>query len=280
MGGETDVLLESYRLVVLENGMSSKQFWYVTRGGQSLGPFTSQQLKEMASRGQIQPTDLIWTEGLTEWVAAGSSVDLFPPSAEPQHVVQNVAVNQEVSQQLAKERRNLDRINALRICAICTQAIWAIELFVIIPAFADSPDNSGPAGRFVFFLMLLGNFAALWGIIFLMTFRQVLLKVRLKSADELWKSGHRDLAVSRYKQLITDIAESEGFVTRSRQFWKVDAPRLFRNLIEYAVTTRNLDEARELIEQAVHFGVAVTLSTPEGVTLWNQVVAQYKRGFR
>ena len=44
--------------------------WYYGRDGQHAGPVTSQKLKELVDNGDLQPSDLIWKEGLSEWITA------------------------------------------------------------------------------------------------------------------------------------------------------------------------------------------------------------------
>lgn len=57
--------------------------WYCACDGVQHGPFTNQQLRELAERGQLQPTDLIWCPTLgDQWVEAQSDPSLFP-SASP-----------------------------------------------------------------------------------------------------------------------------------------------------------------------------------------------------
>jgi hypothetical protein len=66
--------------------MSQQQVWYVTStSGQQSGPFTVSQLKALADSAQLSPNDMLWTEGLAEWVAANSFKQLFPetPVAPP-----------------------------------------------------------------------------------------------------------------------------------------------------------------------------------------------------
>lgn len=54
------------------------QRWYYARGGQKIGPVTSQELRYLAASGSLQPADLVWTEGMAEWKEAQSVVGLFP----------------------------------------------------------------------------------------------------------------------------------------------------------------------------------------------------------
>jgi uncharacterized RDD family membrane protein YckC len=58
--------------------MSSTAEWYYLLDGQQLGPVGSRELKVLADKGRLQPTDLIWRDGLTNWVPAARVKGLFP----------------------------------------------------------------------------------------------------------------------------------------------------------------------------------------------------------
>ena len=55
--------------------------WYVKKGGKKHGPFSTDQLKKLATSGKIDRADLLWKEGMEKWVACGSAKGLF--AAEP-----------------------------------------------------------------------------------------------------------------------------------------------------------------------------------------------------
>ena len=57
--------------------------WHAAIDGQSQGPFTDSQLRDLASRGRLGPTDMVWREGMTEWAAAGKIRGLFPANPSP-----------------------------------------------------------------------------------------------------------------------------------------------------------------------------------------------------
>ena len=42
------------------------------------GPVSEEQLKQLAASGQLQPSDLVWKEGMSHWMAASSITGLFP----------------------------------------------------------------------------------------------------------------------------------------------------------------------------------------------------------
>lgn len=63
--------------------------YYVGRNGRQTGPHSLDELKAMAAAGQLAPTDLTWTDGMSEWKPASVTLpDLFanlptPPPAAP-----------------------------------------------------------------------------------------------------------------------------------------------------------------------------------------------------
>jgi hypothetical protein len=58
--------------------------WYYTRNGQQApGPVSSAQLKQLAAAGQLKPDDLVWKQGLPNWVPANTLKNLFPAAPAP-----------------------------------------------------------------------------------------------------------------------------------------------------------------------------------------------------
>ena len=41
--------------------------WYYAKGGQQHGPINVEGLKQLAATGQLQPSDLVWREGMAAW---------------------------------------------------------------------------------------------------------------------------------------------------------------------------------------------------------------------
>jgi hypothetical protein len=55
--------------------------WHFTLNGQPAdSPVSAAQLKQLANAGQLQPTDMVWQEGMTAWAPASSIKGLFPQS--------------------------------------------------------------------------------------------------------------------------------------------------------------------------------------------------------
>lgn len=51
--------------------------WHVAIDGQEQGPVSGAQLRQMASSGRLSPTDLVWKEGMKDWVPASKVKGLF-----------------------------------------------------------------------------------------------------------------------------------------------------------------------------------------------------------
>ena len=54
------------------------QQWYFSKGGQQHDPVSPEQLKQLAASGQLQPTDLVWKEGMSQRFEARKVKGLFP----------------------------------------------------------------------------------------------------------------------------------------------------------------------------------------------------------
>jgi len=52
--------------------------YHYSRDGQSFGPVSVEQLRQLAAQGQISGTDLVWKEGMAEWVPAARFKGLIP----------------------------------------------------------------------------------------------------------------------------------------------------------------------------------------------------------
>lgn len=52
--------------------------WYYAQGGTEKGPLTTSQTKSLVAAGKIRPDDLVWRQGMDDWVAARELLELFP----------------------------------------------------------------------------------------------------------------------------------------------------------------------------------------------------------
>jgi len=56
------------------------QEWYIAQNGQRVGPISEAELRQQAAAGKIQPSDMIWKQGMDKWVPASKVKGLFPPA--------------------------------------------------------------------------------------------------------------------------------------------------------------------------------------------------------
>ena len=56
--------------------------WYYSHDGERHGPVSTDQLKELAAAGKLGVEDLVWKDGMQDWVPAGKVKNLLP-SASP-----------------------------------------------------------------------------------------------------------------------------------------------------------------------------------------------------
>jgi membrane protease subunit (stomatin/prohibitin family) len=57
--------------------------WHLVENGQTVGPFTLEQLAQAAASGRLRPETLVWTAGMAGWAAASQvepMAGLFPPA--------------------------------------------------------------------------------------------------------------------------------------------------------------------------------------------------------
>lgn len=83
--------------------------WYIGRNGSKVGPLSSAQVRQMVSRGEIGPADLIWKSGMEQWVPCSTVKGLFSGSGNlvPESSLKSVATNTSYADQ-SKGVRDLD----------------------------------------------------------------------------------------------------------------------------------------------------------------------------
>jgi hypothetical protein len=57
--------------------------WYYTTNRQQMGPVSWEELQQLAERGLLKPQDLVWTDGMPEWVKASRQQGLFATAKAP-----------------------------------------------------------------------------------------------------------------------------------------------------------------------------------------------------
>lgn len=52
--------------------------WFLKKNGADFGPYTDQQIKQLADQGQIAPTDLVYWGAAQQWLPASQIAGLLP----------------------------------------------------------------------------------------------------------------------------------------------------------------------------------------------------------
>lgn len=61
--------------------MSADQ-WFYAQQGRQLGPVPLDTIRQMLATGALQPTDLVWRDGMSGWLPAHSVPELAPPAPQ------------------------------------------------------------------------------------------------------------------------------------------------------------------------------------------------------
>jgi hypothetical protein len=57
--------------------------WYYARGNQQQGPVALHAIQDLLRTGQLQPNDLVWKQGMPNWVAASQVPELYGQPTHP-----------------------------------------------------------------------------------------------------------------------------------------------------------------------------------------------------
>ncbi len=74
--------------VAKPEAVDSEPTWYLTRGGEQLGPLTGRELSLFAEGGNFKSGDLVWTAGFDAWKPAD---DVFGLTASPESQTQEAS---------------------------------------------------------------------------------------------------------------------------------------------------------------------------------------------
>ena len=80
--------------------------WMAVVEGKQHGPLSNSELKSLADGKRLQPTDLVWKDGMAEWVPASKIKGLFPTTPPPLPPIPSPSVAVE-SPDVASAAKNL-----------------------------------------------------------------------------------------------------------------------------------------------------------------------------
>jgi hypothetical protein len=55
--------------------------WYYTSEGRQMEPVSTSEIQQLAKRGLLKPTDMVWRDGMPRWVRASAASEIFPAGA-------------------------------------------------------------------------------------------------------------------------------------------------------------------------------------------------------
>ncbi|EIL97930.1 GYF domain-containing protein [Rhodanobacter thiooxydans] len=119
--------------------MSSDKIWWYAKGDQRQGPYTAAELKALVASGQIAATDMVWKEGLANWVPASSVAGLFPSGgtgAPPPLPATQVGSDQAAP---APRRKMHGALKAV------LWVVGALVVLIVIVAIFGSNDTKSPS---------------------------------------------------------------------------------------------------------------------------------------
>ena len=83
--------------------------WYYTTNNQQMGPVSWDELRQLASTGLLHPNDMVWKEGMSEWLKANKKDGLFSSSPGRGESSRDLARADDPPLRRSRERDRRDR---------------------------------------------------------------------------------------------------------------------------------------------------------------------------
>lgn len=255
------------------------QEWYYTQGDRKVGPVSVKELKQAAADGTMQPTDLVWTEGMREWKEARTVKGLEgtwpspPPSVPANRTAKPVAGRPPLDADAHEDDE--DRPAPTRGRASpkpsglpeVTQQWWLIGLTLLCcfpvglvfvwmhPRLTKSTKwtISGVVGV-LFIVMMISS-----------QMKQKAVADAYADADRAWVAGDKKAAAEKYRKLLD--GGDDMFLTDEQK------PLVYGRVIDYDAESGNSGSAVKLAEKALQRGVEPSVNAQAG----REAVAEAKR---
>lgn len=235
--------------------MSATKEWYYTCNSEQVGPVSAADLKRLASTGQLAHSDLIWKEGWEEWKPAGAIKGLFADALSPKLVPPPLPTGSKAMAAAAAgaEWSAIDQVplwQRLPLAALLTCCCFPIGLYLVW----INPRLSNRSKT-----MWIGGFAALM-LIGMMIERaeQEAAKTELAAAHQLWSSGDKPAAISKYRE----VAKSHLSAIP-----KSDRSLILGRVIDFDAESGNAYSAQELLKKAHEEHIIPSVSSERGRSL-------------
>jgi len=132
----------------------ASEWFYTVNGQQSQSPVSDAQIKQMAQSGQLQPTDMIWKDGMPNWVAASTIKGLFPasrPGSNESPSLEVTPAKKPASRKAAVEPADEDQEQSgglagmhpilVLVLTLCTGGIFGLVYAFLVGSAYSNPDQ-------------------------------------------------------------------------------------------------------------------------------------------
>lgn len=173
--------------------------WYITQNGQQVGPVSPEQLQQMVGAGQVAATELVWCEGMPNWVtvaevpglttagsgapasqAGGSTIGYYNPTAGlgsrvantlrgyptptgPQHEWPLSPTQLAQLRETETHRKNIRTLSSLFNALFALTLIGVVVLFLVaIVGLAATRGGGIEVGVLMIVVLVLGALSSLY----------------------------------------------------------------------------------------------------------------------
>ena len=118
--------------------------WYYTQGGQQQGPVSDQDIRQMVAQGRIQPGEMVWREGMANWLPPSQVAELGGTDApqRKQTVVSNIGYHNPGPNRPAPPNYLVQSI-LVTLCCCLPFGIVAIVYSAQVNGLAQAGDFNG-----------------------------------------------------------------------------------------------------------------------------------------
>ncbi len=265
------------------NQTTFSQEWFYTKDGQRVGPVSLEELQTLAASGGLQPSDMVWKQGMAQWTPAVSvselGTSLMPPPlpkvvpASPPPLSTGRRMGEDSTRVLAKspisERVADDGASSASSKRLDgeTRVLQSTSRFDRLrqkhPSLAHWSDKAfiaSGAGILLCFFVCCGGF-----VTFVAKQDDESAKKELREANELWAKDRKADAAGKYKQVIEKHWHTSSV--------KSESSTILQRLIEFEAEQGNTSSARSLIEKAEQNKIALSLDSPKA----KEIMTQFQR---
>lgn len=205
--------------------------WYYAQDGKKYGPVTPKQLRGMAEKGQLRPTDLVWREGMLDWRTAGTVKGLIRDQSS------QMQRGAPVTAPALIERTGIIILSLFCCFPIGLYFVWRNRRW-------SSFDKC------LWTFLLAASFVGLAILGFL---QEQAVREDLARANRLWNEGQEAGAVSIYR----DVIDNHLYITP-------DAERhlMFGRVIDFDAEAGHVESAKKLLRKAQRNEIVPSIESP------------------